>query len=103
MPFRTSFYLGSTLTYDVLKVMFGGVKHENSKRYEYLSDLKAIEMQYGLLKTKFIAVWQSIITLCCRLTYFFVVIIKNFVYLFIFFSSNNLKQLSTFHPPFRGR
>ena len=31
--------------------MFGGVKHENSKRYEYLSDLKAIEMQYGLLKT----------------------------------------------------
>ena len=51
MPFRTSFYLGSTLTYDVLKVMFGGVKHVNSKRYEYLSDLKAIEMQYGLLKT----------------------------------------------------
>ena len=38
-------------TYDVLKVMFGGVKHVNSKRYEYLSDLKAIEMQYGLLKT----------------------------------------------------
>ena len=31
--------------------MFGGVKHVNSKRYEYLSDLKAIEMQYGLLKT----------------------------------------------------
>ena len=51
MPFRTSFYLGSTLTYDVLKVMFGGVKHLNSKRYEYLSDLKAIEMQHGLLKT----------------------------------------------------
>ena len=44
MPFRTSFYLGSTLTYDVLKVMFGGLKHVNSKRYEYLSDLKAIEM-----------------------------------------------------------
>ena len=51
MPFRTSFYLDSTLTYDVLKVMFGGVKQVNSKRYEYLSDLKAIEMQYGLLKT----------------------------------------------------
>ena len=51
MPFRTSFYLGSTLTYDVLKVMFGGVKHVKSKRYEYLSDLKAIEMQSVLLKT----------------------------------------------------
>ena len=51
MPFRTSFYLGSALTYDVLKVMLGGVNHVNSKRYEYLSDLKAIEMQYGLLKT----------------------------------------------------
>ena len=31
--------------------MFGGVKQVNSQRYEYLSDLKAIEMQYGLLKT----------------------------------------------------
>ena len=31
--------------------MFGGVKHENSKRYEYLSDLKAIEMHSVLLKT----------------------------------------------------
>ena len=31
--------------------MFEGVKHVNSKRYEYLSELKAIEMQYGLLKT----------------------------------------------------
>ena len=50
MPFRTSFYLGSTLTYDVLKVMFGGVKQVNSKRYEYLSDLKAIEMQYDYSK-----------------------------------------------------
>ena len=51
MPFRMSFYLCSTLTYDVLKVMFGGVKHVKSKRYEYLSDLKAIEMQPVLLKT----------------------------------------------------
>ena len=50
MPFRTSFYLGSTLTYDVLKVMFGGVKQVNSKRYEYLSDLKAIEIQYDCSK-----------------------------------------------------
>ena len=51
IPFKLSFYLYSTLTYDVLKVMFGGVKHVKSKRYEYLSDLKAIEMQPVLLKT----------------------------------------------------
>ena len=51
MPFRTSFYFNLSLTYNVLKVMFGGVKHVKSKRYEYLSDLKAIEMQSVLLKT----------------------------------------------------
>ena len=51
MPFSLSFYLDLTLTYVVLKVMFGCVKHVNSKRYECLSDLKAIEMQYGLIKT----------------------------------------------------
>ena len=66
MPFRTSSYLGSTLTYDVLKVVFGGVKHANSKRYEYLSDLKAIEMnmvcskrnswQFGNQSTPFVVV-----------------------------------------------
>ena len=50
MPFRSSFYFNLSLTYVVLKVMFGCVKQVNSKRYEYLSDLKAIEMQYDCSK-----------------------------------------------------
>ena len=59
MPFRSSFYFNLSLTYVVLKVMFGCVKHVKSKRYEYLSDLKAIEIQSFWLKTCFIAVAQT--------------------------------------------
>ena len=48
--------------------------------------------QFGSQSTPFVVIWHL----------FFVDIRKNFVYLFIFFPSNNLKQLSTFHPPFTG-
>ena len=50
MPFRSSFYFNLSLTYVVLKVMFGCVKHV--KRYIVsLALLKAIEIQGVALRT----------------------------------------------------
>ena len=54
MPFSTSFYLNLTLTYDVLNVMLGYMKHVKSWSFETLSHRKTIEIQAVLLKTIFI-------------------------------------------------
>ena len=51
MPFRSSFYFNLSLTYVVLKVMFGCVKHVKRCFIVSLALLKAIEIQGVALRT----------------------------------------------------